>query len=119
MANVESPSRISNDRIAVIGDELLARGMSLGGVKHIYRAGTQEEAERAVREAMERREIGMIVMNEGLAKKVRDRKLLNIMDSSISPVFVLVLAYKEQEEYVDVLRRLIIRAVGIDISKRR
>ena len=54
-----------------------------------------------------------------MAKKVTDRKLLNMMDSSISPVFVLVTSHNEQEEEVDVLRRLIIRAVGIDISKRR
>jgi vacuolar-type H+-ATPase subunit F/Vma7 len=117
MADVEH--KISNGKVAVIGDALLARGMSLGGVKRIFRADTKEEVERAVKEALEDSSIGMIVMNEHLAKKVTDRKLLNTMDSSISPVFVLVAARNEEESEVDVLRRLIIRAVGIDIGKRR
>jgi vacuolar-type H+-ATPase subunit F/Vma7 len=64
-------------------------------------------------------EIGMVVINESLVKKIADRKLLNTIDSSISPVFVFVTSQNEHEEEVDVLRRLIIRAVGIDISKRR
>ena len=118
MADVDNLSKLMNDKVAVIGDELLTRGMSLGGVKHIYRATTQEEVERAVRDATERSDIGMIIINEALAKKVRDRKLMNMMDSSISPVFVLVPAYNEKEEYVDVLRRLIIRAIGMDISAK-
>ena len=117
MADVNKAGQ--NGKVAVIGDALLARGMSLGGVKHIYRAETREEVEHAIKDAIGNNEIGMVVMNESLAKKVADRKLLNIIDSSISPVFVLVTSHDEQGEYVDVLRRLIIRAVGIDISAKR
>lgn len=118
MANVDAHSKI-NGKVAVIGDALLTRGMSLGGVKHIYRADTREEIEHAIKDAMANSEIGMVVMNENLVKKIGDRKLLNTIDSSISPVFVFVTSHNEQEGEVDVLRRLIIRAVGIDISKRR
>jgi vacuolar-type H+-ATPase subunit F/Vma7 len=117
MADLDN-AKMLNDKIAVIGDELLTRGMSLGGVKYIYRVTTPEEVEHAIKDATERSEIGMIIINEGLAKKVRDRKMQNMMDSSISPVFVLVPAYNEKEEYVDVLRRLIIRAIGMDISAK-
>ncbi len=118
MANIDTRAKV-NGKVAVIGDALLARGMSLGGVKHIYRAETREEVERAVKEVMENGEIGMVVINEDLVKKIGDRKMLNAIDSSISPVFVMVASHNEKEAEVDVLRRLIIRAVGIDISKRR
>ena len=106
-------------KVAVIGDSLLARGMAMSGVKHTYRADRQEEVEAAIKDAVSKTDIGMIIMNEGLARKVRDRKLLNMIDSGITPIFLLVPANNEQEQYVDVLRRLIIRAVGIDISAKR
>ena len=106
-------------KVAVIGDALLTRGMALGGVKYLYRADTAEEVESAVKDALGKSDIGMIIMNEGLARKVRDRKLLGMIDSSIAPVFLLVPANNEKEQYVDVLRKLIIRAVGIDISAKR
>ena len=50
MADVDNRSK--NGKVAVIGDALLTRGMSLGGVKHIYRADTREEVERAVKDAI-------------------------------------------------------------------
>ena len=106
-------------KVAVIGDELLTRGMRLSGVRHVYSVETTEEVENAIKDAAGKEDVGMIVINEGLAKKVRDRKLLNLMDSSIAPLFVLVPAHNAQEEYTDALRRLIIRAVGIDISAKR
>jgi len=106
-------------KVAVIGEPLLTRGMALAGVKRIYRADTGEEVEAAIKEAMENPDTGMIIITESLAKKVKNRKLINMMDSSISPVFVLVPAHGEQEMYVDVLRRLIIRAVGMDIGAKR
>ena len=106
-------------KVAVIGDPLLTRGMALAGVKRIYRADSGEEAETAIKEAMERPDTGMIIITERIARMVKDRKLVNMMDSSISPVFVLVPAYGEQEQYVDVLRRLILRAVGMDIGAKR
>lgn len=106
-------------KVAVIGDALLTRGLALSGIKQLYRADTTEEVESAVKDAIGRSDIGMIIMNESLARKVRDRKLANMIDSSIAPVFLLVPTKNEQGEYVDVLRKLIIRAVGIDISAKR
>lgn len=106
-------------KVAVIGGALLARGLSLSGVKHQYIARTQEEAEAAINDALTHDEIGLIVLSERLSKKVRDRRLVNLIESSIAPIFVLVPAYNEQEQYADVLRKLIIRAVGIDISAKR
>jgi vacuolar-type H+-ATPase subunit F/Vma7 len=106
-------------KVAVIGDELLTRGMKLSGIRRIYSVETTEEVENAIKDATSKEDIGMIVINERLARKVRDRKLSNMIDSSIAPLFVLVPAHNEQEQYTDALRRLIIRAVGIDISAKR
>lgn len=104
-------------RIAVIGDRLLATGMGVSGVKYIYQASTQQETEDAVRALSNNADVGIVIINENLMAMVKDRKLIRLMDSSLSPIFIGVAAYNQSEIYEDTLRRLIIRAIGIDISK--
>ena len=50
---------------------------------------------------------------------VKDRRLLRVIDTSLSPIFVGIPSYNQKEVYEDTLRRLIIRAIGIDISKTK
>lgn len=114
MADVGS---VKGYKIAIIGDRLLASGMKLSGIKQVYEAINPEEAEQAVRKVLEREDIGMVVINENLVEKMRDRKVLNAIDKSLLPVFIEVPAFREEERYTDTLRRLIIRAIGIDITK--
>lgn len=102
-------------RIAVVGDELLTKGMKLSGIKYIYNPRDAASTESAIRELVAKPDVGMVIINEDLANSVRDRKLANMIDSGISPVFVLVPGYNQSEKYADTLRKLIIRAVGIDI----
>lgn len=106
-------------RIAVIGDKLLATGMGLSGVKYRYEASTEQEVESAIRELSAKDDVGIVIMNENLMSMVKDRKLVRLIDSSISPIFVSVPSYNQTEFYEDTLRRLIIRAIGIDISKQK
>jgi vacuolar-type H+-ATPase subunit F/Vma7 len=106
-------------KIAVIGDRLLASGMGLSGVKHIYQADSQQQVEDAIREISAKSDIGIVIINENLMKIVKDRKLIRLIDSSLSPIFVGIPAYNQGEVYKDTLRRLIIRAIGIDISKSK
>jgi vacuolar-type H+-ATPase subunit F/Vma7 len=106
-------------RIAVIGDRLLATGMGLSGVKYIYEANNQEEAEKAIRDVSAKGDIGIVIINENLMTMVKDRKLLRLIDNSLSPIFVSIPAYNQKEVAEDTLRRLIIRAIGIDISKTK
>lgn len=106
-------------RIAVIGDKLLATGMGLSGIKYIYKAGTQQEVEDAVRDVSNKSDIGLVIINENLISMVKDRKLVRLIDSSLSPIFVGIPSYNQKEVYEDTLRRLIIRAIGIDISKNK
>lgn len=108
-----------NYRIAVIGDRLLATGIGLAGVKYVYEAKNQEEVEKAIRDISAKSDIGIVIINENLMGMVKDRKLLRIMDVSLSPIFVGIPAYNQKEVAEDTLRRLIIRAIGIDISKTK
>ena len=110
-------SSTTNYRIAVIGSRLLAMGMRLAGVKYIYEASNQAETENAVRELSNTLDVGVVIINEDLIAMIKDRKLIRIVDSSLSPIFVGIPTYNQGEIYADTLRRLIIRAIGIDISK--
>lgn len=107
----------NNYRIAVIGSRLLATGMSVSGIKYIYEASNQEETENAIKDISNKSDIGIVIINENLANMVKDRRLLKLIDSSLAPIFVSVPAYNQKEVYQDTLRKLIIRAIGIDISK--
>lgn len=104
-------------RIAVIGEELLARGVKLSGLRYAYVANTTEQVENAIKDLTTKKDVGMIIISEDLVRKISDRKLLSMVDKSIMPVFIEVPAYNSQEKYADTLRRLIIRAIGIDITK--
>jgi len=105
-------------KLAVIGDQMLSMGLGVSGIKHIYNAQSTEEVEAAVRDVIAKGDIGMVIMNERNMKMVKDRKLLALMDTSISPLFIGIPSYNQQDLESDTLRRLIIRAIGIDIAKR-
>lgn len=110
---------MSERRIAVIGDKLLTAGMSLAGVKHVYSASNGEDTERTIKEVATLPEIGLVVLQQGLIEQIKDRKVLNMVDSSLSPIFIGVPAFNEEEKSVDSLRRLILRAIGIDIQQMK
>ena len=110
---------MNDRRIAVIGDKLLTTGMSLAGIKHIYSASTGEDAERLVKEIAADQEVGLVVMQQGLIEQIKDRKVLNMIDGSLSPIFLGVPGFKEEERNIDTLRRLILRAIGIDIQQMK
>ena len=116
MATVKSENTL---RIAAIGDRLLASGMGLSGVKYIYEAFDQKSVEDAVRDVSSRDDVGIVIINENLASMVKDRRLLKLIDSSLSPIFVAIPAFNQKGLMEDTLRRLIIRAIGIDISKTK
>lgn len=104
-------------RVAVIGKSELALGSRLAGVVDTYDTEEGAEAERIIRELMQRADIGLIVISSRIVKEIKDRKILNAIDSSIMPLFMEIPGYKE-EKVPDTLRRLIIRAIGIDISNK-
>lgn len=106
-------------RIAVIGERPLTSGMEMAGIKYSFTATNQTETEDAIRKLLEKSDVGIVIINQKLAEMVKDRKLSKAMDSGILPIFVPVPSYGEANWEDDHLRKLIIRAIGIDISAKR
>ncbi|MDE1846951.1 MAG: V-type ATP synthase subunit F [Candidatus Micrarchaeota archaeon] len=112
-------SRVGNKdfKMAVVGSRLLTTGSRLAGIKVVYEVTEPQEVEKAMHELMQKEDIGIIVITENLLKKIRDRKLLNAIDNSLLPLIIDIPDYNEPERETDTLRRLILRAVGIDINR--
>ncbi|MDE1855367.1 MAG: hypothetical protein KGH57_03575 [Candidatus Micrarchaeota archaeon] len=106
---------MQHKKIVVIGTEVLPLGMKLAGVKESYTVGEPEEAERLLHTLFDRADVGIIVITEGLANSIKDRRVRYRMENSIDPLIISVAGYKEKVASEDTLRRLILRAVGIDI----
>ena len=102
-------------KIAVLGGDLLTIGFELAGVTEVHTISKSTEAEAAIRELMQREDIGLIAISSSVFKSIRDEKLKETLENSTLPVVVLVPEYGE-EEGEDTLRRLIIEAVGIDLE---
>ena len=111
--------RVSNRdyKIAVLGSRLLAIGSKLGGISASYNVSEPEEVEDKLRSLLQQEDIGIIVIAQSLAKKIRDRKLLYAIDNSLMPLIIDVADFNEPQSEADVLRKMILRAVGIDINK--
>jgi len=102
-------------KIGVIGSEILVMGFELAGVKAVRIARNGEEAEKALDELLNMQDIGIIIIAEGLANKIKSRRLKHIIETSLMPLIIAIPDYQEKEEEVDTLRRLVLRAIGIDI----
>ncbi|MGI0141517.1 MAG: V-type ATP synthase subunit F [Candidatus Micrarchaeales archaeon] len=110
--------RVGKDyKIAVIGSRLLAIGSKLAGISQSYNVTEPEEVEGTLRTLLEKEDVGIIVITQGLAKKVKDRKLQHAIENSLMPLIIDVADFNEPPAEADVLRKLILRAVGIDINK--
>ena len=104
-------------KVAVIGQNELLLGFRLAGIVETFDAQTGAEAEQAIRGILQRDDIGLVIIGSKSWNEIHDRKIINTMDSSILPVFIEIPGYKEAQA-PDTLRRLIIRAIGIDISNK-
>ncbi|MDE1825254.1 MAG: hypothetical protein KGH77_03240 [Candidatus Micrarchaeota archaeon] len=111
--------RVANNeyKIAVVGSPLLATGSKLAGIPDAFTVSEPEEIEGTMRTLMQKEEIGIIVITERSMRKIRDRKLIHAIDTSLRPLIIDVPDYNEPEKEADALRRLILRAIGIDINK--
>lgn len=103
-------------KIAIIGGKEVTLGFRLSGITEIFNADDSLEMEKSIRDILQRDDVGLVMLSSQLARGIKDRKILNTIDSSMLPVFIEIPGYKE-EKVPDTLRKLIIRAIGIDISK--
>jgi len=104
-------------KVAIIGKKEVSLGFRLTGITESYDTEDPVEAEKMIRELTQRNDIGLIIISSKIVRGIKDRKILNAIDSSILPIFMEIPGYKE-EKVPDTLRRLIIRAIGIDISNK-
>lgn len=105
--------------VAVVGSDLLSQGMALTGIKRVYTPSTPDEVERDVASLLSMQNIGIVVMSRSLARMVRDRRLAHAIENSLLPIFVLLPSYGEAGGEEDALRKLILRAIGIDIAEKK
>jgi vacuolar-type H+-ATPase subunit F/Vma7 len=106
-------------KIAVVGGNIMSTGFRLAGVKNTivsYASDSQDDAEQKIRTLFEDKTVAVIVAGQSTLNKVKDRKLLQLIDTSLLPIVVGLPDYGEKEENEDTLRRLIKRAIGIDIK---
>ncbi len=101
----------------MIGNRLMSLGFKLGGIANSYEAYDQATAEAALKSVLDDKETGIVIITSGVKKLVKDRKLQEAISSSILPLFVEIPEEKEPVEEEDTLRSLIMRAIGIDITK--
>ncbi len=109
-------------KIAIVGSNIMNLGFGISGVKKLtsaYKNQEKEVLEKQLFDLFQDPEISVIVISESLSRNVKDRKLLNLIDTSLLPVVVEIPDYNEPETNEDSLRRLIKRAIGIDLRVER
>ncbi|MGC8648930.1 MAG: V-type ATP synthase subunit F [Candidatus Micrarchaeia archaeon] len=118
--NIDLNNNINYYKIAVVGNNLLSKSMKLIGIKHIYNISNEsiENIEKIIEKIILDENIGIVIINEGITEKLVNKRLIRMIDSSLKPIFIEIPDYNKPEIYTDALKRLIIRAIGVDISKK-
>lgn len=104
-------------KIAYVGNSLLNTGFKIAGVIESHVASDTQTCEGKVKELMERGDVGVIIVTSGVRKMIKDRRLSDNISSSIMPLVVEIPERGEEIMEEDTLRQLIMRAIGIDITK--
>ncbi len=104
-------------KIALLGNQQLNLGFKLAGITESSTVSETEAAEAKLREFLARDDIGIIIVSSSVKRLVKDRRLHDTMEASILPLVVQVPEPNEGITEEDTLRNLIMRAIGIDITK--
>ncbi|MDE1822968.1 MAG: hypothetical protein KGI00_01615 [Candidatus Micrarchaeota archaeon] len=106
-----------NYKIAVLGNERVALGFKLSGITTAFTVSDTLGAESKFKELLQRNDIGIIIIGSAAKKLIRDRRLQDAITSSIMPLVVEIAESGEEHAEEETLRKLILRAIGIDITK--
>lgn len=90
----------------------------MAGIKYSRTVTNQMEAEGAVKEVLDSGDVGIVIINSKVSSMVKERKLKKAIEGGVLPIFVEVPGYGESAWEDDQLRKLIMRAIGIDISAK-
>ncbi len=108
--------RLNRYKIAMVGNRLMSLGFRLGGIPESYEAADEKAAESSLKSLLDRDDVGIIIITSGIKKLVKERRLQEAISGSILPLIVEI-PEEDQEQEEDTLRSLIMRAIGIDITK--
>lgn len=97
--------------IAIIGKSDFVVGFRLAGIRKTYDVANDKELEERVRQCMDDRNIGIIVLHADDFKKMSPG-MQRIVDESVEPTFIAIGGKEESG-----LREKIRRAIGVDLWK--
>ncbi len=99
-------------KVAVIGDPEFNIGFRLVGIRDVYDVTNDEELVNAVRDVLDRKDVGVVVIKYEDLKKL-PVTLRREIDERVEPTFVAVGGMGSVEE----LREKIRKAIGVDLWK--
>jgi len=99
-------------KLAVIGDPDFNVGFRLVGIRDVYDVTNDEELIKAVRDVLDREDIGVVVIRYDDLRKL-PVTLRREIDERVEPTFVAVGGMGSVEE----LREKIRKAIGVDLWK--
>ena len=97
--------------IAIVGNADFTLGFQLAGVNRLYHANTIEESAEHLKELLNDKSIGIVVVNSELLSQLPERLRFRLNDS-ITPT---VLGIGTEED--NTLRESIRKAIGVDLWK--
>ena len=97
--------------IAVVGSSNFTLGFQLAGINRLYNSDSVEESAEHLKELLNEKNIGIIVVNSELLTKLPERLRLRL-SNSITPT---VLGIGTEED--NTLRESIRKAIGVDLWK--
>lgn len=97
--------------IAVVGSSDFTLGFQLAGINRLYNSNSVEESAEHLKELLNEKNIGIIVVNSELLTKLPERLRLRL-SNSITPT---VLGIGTEED--NTLRESIRKAIGVDLWK--
>ena len=109
-------------KIAIIGDQDTLTGFELAGIKEIYRAEITDEksvaeVERILKNLLRREDIGLILITERIADKLR--KTIEEIEVKKEEVFPIIIEIPDKkgpvQRVVLPLQKLVRRAIGIEV----
>ncbi len=105
-------------KVVVVGKEDMALGFSLAGVDEVFTPHDEYEIKKRIDKLLESPEIGVILLSERLAEKVRDH--LDEKKKRKEDVYPVIVELPDKEGRIedkeDPLKDKIKRAVGIDVT---
>jgi V/A-type H+-transporting ATPase subunit F len=103
-------------KIGVIGDSTTVLGFKLAGVKDAIETQDPTKAVEALRRLFKNQEMGLIIITERLADKLRD-EIDKLTEGVVTPLIVEIPDKSGTiEKKVDPIKELVRRAVGVEIK---